>query len=150
MLFAFRFGARRARRNLASAFVGEIAAVLRAIEQNPALQDHALGLVAESSDTECVAELPHVVVYEANAGHLDMFDAPLPRELTYFYTRVSALSERLRALASPSNLSNQARSEFIHLAQVDARRAEVLGDELLHHLRPFVSSHHQPASISRA
>ncbi len=150
MWFAFRFGARRTRRNLASAFVGEIAAVLRAIERNPVLQDHVPGLVAQSAATECVAEMPHVVVYEANAGHLDVFNAPLPRELTYFYTRVSALSERLHALASPSHLSDEVRDEYIHLAQVDANRAMELGDELLHHLRPYVSSHHQPASISRA
>ncbi len=149
MLFGFGFGARRARRSLASAFVGEIAAILRAIERNPVLQDDAAGLVAGASSEECVAELPHVVVYEANAGHLDHFNAPLPREITYFYTRVSALAERLHALAAPAELSSQTRADYVRLAKTDAGRAEELGNELLHHLRPLVS-HHQPDTISRA
>ena len=149
MLFGFSFGARRARRNLASAFVGEIAAVLRAIERNPVLQDRDSGLVGDTAAAECVSELPHVVIYEANAAHLDLFNAPLPRELTYFYTRVSALAERLHALAAPGALSSKTRADYVRLARTDASRAEELGNELLHHLRPLVS-HHQPDSISRA
>jgi len=149
MLFAFRFGVWRTRRNLASAFIGEIAAVLRIIERNPVLQEHDEGVACESSAAECAAALPHVVVYEANAGQLDVFNAPFPRELTYFYTRLAALSERLRLLTSPSDLSSETRTEYIHLAQTDASRTMELGDELLRHLRPLVS-HHQPPSISRA
>jgi hypothetical protein len=149
MLFASGFGSRRARRNLASAFVGEVAAVLRAIERNPLLHEGGEALVDEEAAEDCVAELPHVVVYEANAGHLDLFNAPLPRELTYFYTRVSALAERLHALAAPHELSEEIRGEYVHLAQADAHRAMELGDELLRHLRPLVS-HHQPDTISRA
>jgi len=149
MLFASGFGSRRARRNLASAFVGEVAAVLRAIERNPLLHEGGERLVGEEAAEECVAEMPHAVVYEANAGHLDLFKAPLPRELTYFYTRISALSERLHALAAPSELSDETRGEYVHLAQADAHRAMELGDELLRHLRPLVSRH-QPDTISRA
>ncbi len=149
MLFTSGFGSRRARRNLASAFVGEIAAILRAIERNPLLHEGGEALVGGGAAADCVAEMPHVVVYEANAVHLDVFNAPLPRELTYFYTRVSALTERLHALAAPSGLSDATRAEYVQLAQIDAHRAMELGDELLRHLRLLVS-HHQPDTISRA
>src|SRR5579864_5689905 len=75
-------------RNLASVFAGEIVAVLQAVDAENADQT----ITPDSS----VAMPPHLVlprftVYEANAGKLDHFAAPLPRKITYFFDRMSAL-----------------------------------------------------------
>jgi hypothetical protein len=149
MLHAFGMGARGARRNLASALVGEIAAVMRAIEDNPVFEE--AGAVAGSdpcAETDASA-LPRTLIYEANAGHIGLFNAPLPREVAHFYTRVATLSGYLRALSKAPETSNGKWMETLHAAASEAACVMELGDELLHDLKPFVSAK-RPQTITRA
>lgn len=140
------FIAKRKRRNLASAFLGEVSAIMALLEE----------MYQPASDGETSAEdgarsnagldhpdflLPRCDLYAANAGQLDLFDAPLPSQLAHFYTRVASLPEFLRAHAPHGTGNDVVTVEFEHIL--------VEGEDLLRNLRPFVSSPHSP-TITRA
>jgi hypothetical protein len=141
----------RNRRNLASAFVGEIVAVMETVEEYPEIkrlrrfQPGAQDTPPDFSNLQ----LPTLTVYETNIGHLALFDAPLPRELTYFYTRLMALPIRLRMLKSPESSSTEDIKERVRDAMADVAQTMSLGENLLRSFRRFVSRK-QPDSISRA
>ena len=76
---------RRQRRRLASAFVGEMVAVLREIE----LQEIEGNLerftaFAKPGVPKPKLSLPEFVIYHAAADKLDYFAEPLPRKIAYF------------------------------------------------------------------
>jgi hypothetical protein len=141
----------RNRRNLASAFVGEIVAAMEIIDGHAEikrlrrLQSGAQDALPNFSDFQ----LPTLTVYETNIGQLALFDAPLPRELTYFYTRLMALPIRVRMLKSPESLSTEDIQERVRDAIADVAQTMSLGENLLHSFRKFVSRK-QPDAISRA
>lgn len=149
MLRAFGMGAWGARRSLASALVGEIAAVMRAIEDSPVLEEISVAAENEPHTEADVSVLPRTLIYEANAGKIGMFNAPLPREVAYFYTRVATLSGYLRALSKAPEAPDGKWKETLHAAASEAACVMELGDELLHDLRPFVSAK-RPQTITRA
>jgi hypothetical protein len=149
MLYPLHLGMRRDRRGLAGALVGEIAGILRAIEDHPVVHGADGSAIDEEWPPGAVPVLPKFIVYEANAQKIGTFDRALAREIAYFYTCASTLSERLHSLSLTSQSSANERSCCIHLALSDAKCALESGTELLHHLRPFVSNP-QPKSISRA
>lgn len=131
---------RRKRRNLASAFVGEVSAIMALIEEmsQPASDDEppAKDAVRLSNGLDHPDFLlPRCDLYAANAGKLDLFDSPLPSQLSHFYTRVASLPEFLRAHASPAG-NGTVTVEFEHIL--------VEGEDLLRNLRPFVSKPHSP------
>jgi hypothetical protein len=145
---------KRDRRNLASAFVGEIAAALETVERDDSIKQLQNATVDSGSDNGLLLDfsvfrLPKLAVYEANIGNLSLFDAPLPREISYFYTRLMALPGRLRAFKR----ADRSRSEEMKRKSGDVIEeiSEImrLGDNLLRSFRAFVSRK-QPASISRA
>jgi hypothetical protein len=141
----------RNRRNVASAFVGEVVAAMETIEEHADIrrlrrfQSGAQDALPDFSDFQ----LPTLTVYETNIGQLTLFDAPLPRELTYFYTRFMALPIRLRMLKSPESLSTEDIKERVRDAIADVAQTMSLGENLLHSFRRFISRK-QPDSISRA
>jgi hypothetical protein len=145
---------RRNRRNLASAFVGEIAAAMETVESNDAIKQLQHATVYSGSDDMLLLgfidfQLPKLAVYEANIGNLSLFDAPLPREISYFYTRLMALPGRLgafkRADCSCSEEMKRKSGDVIE----EISQIMKLGDNLLRSFRIFVSRK-QPVSISRA
>ena len=149
MLHAFQIGGWRTRRKLAAAFVGEIAGIMRSIEDGLAGQDRVEDAANDGVLASGMALLPRCPIYEANAHQITAFDYSLIREIAYFYTCTATLSERLRSLSSQCQLSAEARAHSLQLALSDARCMLDAGDELLRHLRPFVSRR-RPRSISRA
>lgn len=149
MLHALHLGMRRSQRSLAGALVGEIAGILRAIEDHPALQNPDKSESEYEWPASAVPVLPKFVIYEANAQNIGAFDRGLAREIAYFYTCAGVLSERLRSMSSTAQLAANERVYCVHLAVSDAKCALDFGSELLHHLRPFVSVP-RPKSISRA
>jgi len=149
MPHALRLWMRRTQRSLAGALVGEIAGILRAIEDHPALQS-ADGRKLECSwPTDTFPVLPKFIVYEANVQNIGAFDRELAREIAYFYTCAGTLSERLRSMSLPVHLTANERDCYVQRALSDAKCALEFGSELLQHLRPFVSVA-RPKSISRA
>jgi hypothetical protein len=148
MLHALPICGWRTRRKLAAAFVGEITGILRSIEDGLTVQDQAEDTASNAFLASGIA-VPRCPIYEANAQRITAFDRPLIREIAYFYTCTATLSERLRSLSSPSQISAEEREHCLHLTLADARGMLDVGNDLLRHLRPFVSRR-RPRSISRA
>lgn len=145
MLPAWLLGPSRRQRSLAAAFVGEIAAILRSMEKCPISRDvddasHGSTLLKEETGHVDIPALPKFTIYETNAKNIADFDKKTARELAYFYTCVSTLSERLRVLSSQIDMVE--REHCIRLANLDAECVLETGDHLLRQLRPFISRQH--------
>jgi hypothetical protein len=145
------FGRSRSRRGLASALIGEIAAVIDSMEgfeEVRKLEDMEFG--AEERLDELVAfTLPKFSVYESNADRLDYFDAALQRKIAYFFTRAAGLAGHLHALASTKNESKELCKQHAIDAQKEINGLSELADDLLRDLRKLVSK--KPLkTISRA
>jgi hypothetical protein len=155
MLCGLKFGRSRRRRNLASAFVGEIAAMMSVIEDSERIQQLKLATEGDDdgSDDSSVEvrdlRLPRFAVYEGNISELDVFDSPLPRELAYFYTRLAALSNCLSSLSTIVRHPAEERKQDARRALAELMRIMELGEDLLRNLRRLVSVK-RPPSISRA
>lgn len=141
----------RSRRNLASAFIGEIAAAMDSVEGNTEIRRLELSRANANELHPDFSEfqLPRLVVYEANVSQLDLFNAPLPRELSYFYTRLSAIPARLRALKPSAISSAEDIKQRTQDALDDIDQTMILGENLLRSIGGFVS-HKRLKSISRA
>jgi hypothetical protein len=91
---------RREIRSIASAFVGEIAAILHLIET------HDVVAMAEKALDACdgTASLPNLTlppftIYTADAARLDELPLPAPRMIAYFYAQVASIQDDLARLS---------------------------------------------------
>lgn len=145
------FGRSRSRRGLASALIGEIAAIIddmEGFEEVRKLENMEIG-ADEHLDELGVFTLPKFSVYESNADRLDLFDASIQRQIAYFFTRAGSLAGHLHALASTRNESKELCRQHAVDAQEEINGLAELGDDLLRDLRKLVSKK-QPCTISRA
>lgn len=145
------FGRSRSRRGLASALIGEIAAVIdgmEGFEEVRKLEDMEMG-AEEHLDELGAFTLPKFSVYETNADRLDVFDASIQRQIVYFFTRAGSLTGHLHALASTKKDSTVLCKLHAIDAQKEINGLSELGDDLLRGLRKLVSKK-QPNTISRA
>jgi hypothetical protein len=145
------FGRSRSRRGLASALIGEIAAIIddmEGFEEVRMLEGMETG--AEEHLEELGAfTLPKFSVYESNVDRLDLFDAAVQRQIAYFFTRAGSLAGHLHALASTGTKSKELCKQHAIDAQREINLLSELGDDLLRDLRKLVSKK-QPGTISRA
>jgi hypothetical protein len=143
---------RREIRNLASAFVGEIAAILHLIETHDVVSmlekalDASDGTVALPNLT-----LPPFTIYTADAARLDELPFPAPRKIAYFYAQIASIRDDLTQLATESvpECSAGSRTKEIRCALTELNDALALGDDILRELRPLLSPKHQK-SLTRA
>jgi hypothetical protein len=145
------FGRSRSRRGLASALIGEIAAVIDSMERFEEvrkLEDMAIG-AEENLDELGAFALPAFSVYASNADRLDLFDASVQRQIAYFFTCAGSLAGHLHALASTKKESKELCRQHAIDAQKEINDLSELGDDLLRDLRKLVSRR-QPTTISRA
>jgi hypothetical protein len=145
------FGRSRSRRGLASALIGEIAAVIdgmEGFEEVRKLEDMEMG-AEEHLDELGAFTLPKFSVYETNADRLDVFDASIQRQIVYFFTRAGSLTGHLHALASTKKDSTVLCKLHAIDAQKEINGLSELGDDLLRDLRKLVSKK-RPDTISRA
>jgi hypothetical protein len=145
------FGRSRSRRGLASALIGEIAAVIDSMERFEEvrkLEDMAIG-AEENLDELGAFALPAFSVYASNADRLDLFDASVQRQIAYFFTSAGSLAGHLHALASTNKESKELCKQHAMDAQKEINGLSELGDDLLRDLRKLVSRK-QPTTISRA
>ena len=145
------FGRSRSRRGLASALIGEIAAVIdgmEGFEEVRKLEDMELG-AEEHLDDLGAFTLPRFSVYESNADRLDLFDAATQRQIAYFFARAGSLAGHLHALASTKKEAKELCKQHAIDAQREINGLSELGDDLLRDLRKLVSKR-QPGTISRA
>jgi hypothetical protein len=145
------FGRSRSRRALASALIGEIAAIIEdmeGFEEVRKLEDMTTG-ADEHLDELGAFELPKFSVYESNVDRLGLFDTATQRQIAYFFTRAGGLAGHLHALASSRNESKDLCRRHAIEAQREIIGLSELGDDLLRDLRKLVDRKH-PDSISRA
>ena len=145
------FGRSRSRRGLASALIGEIAAVIDSIEgfeEVRKLEDMEFG-AEEHLDELAAFTLPKFSVYESNADRLDFFDAAIQRKIAYFFTRAGGLAGHLHALASTKNELKELCKQHAIDAQREINSLSELADDLLRDLRKLVSKKPMK-TISRA
>ncbi len=145
------FGRSRSRRGLASALIGEIAAVIESMERFEEvrkLEGMAIG-AEENLDELGAFTLPAFSVYESNADRLDLFDASVQRQIAYFFTSAGSLAGHLHALASTKKEAKELCKQHAIDAQKEINGLSELGDDLLRDLRKLVSRK-QPTTISRA
>jgi hypothetical protein len=144
-------GRDRLRRGLASALIGEIAAVIDGMEGFEEVRKlEAMEIGADEHLDELSAfTLPRFSVYESNADRLDLFDAAVQRQIVYFFTRAGSLAGHLHAIASIRNESKEACRQHAIDAQNEINSLSQLGDDLLRDLRKLVSRK-RPGTISRA
>ena len=144
-------GRSRSRRGLASALIGEIAAVIdgmEGFEEVRKLEGMEVG-ADEHLDELGAFALPRFSVYESNADRLDLFDAAVQRQIAYFFTRAGSLVAHLHAIASTRNESKELCRQHAIDAQKEINSLSDLSDDLLRDLRKLVSKR-QPGTISRA
>ena len=135
------FGHSRSRRGLASALIGEIAAVIDSMEgfeEIRKLEDMKFG-AEEHLDELAAFTLPKFSVYESNADRLDFFDAALQRKIAYFFTRAGGVAGHLHALASTKYESKELCKQHAIDAQKEINCLSELADDLLRDLRKLVS-----------
>jgi hypothetical protein len=133
---------RAERRSLASALTGEIVAVLQTIELENS--DQAIVPPGDFAET-CPPHLglPRFTIYEANAGKLNCFAAPLPRKIAYFFDRMGALAQECGSAATTPLPDNADRARHLREMQGDLKATLDLADEILLDLRPLISPHTQ-------
>src|SRR6188472_1204866 len=93
------FTHRREIRSVASAFVGELAAILHLIETH----DVVLMLEKALDASDSLVALPNLTlppftIYTADAAKLDELPLPVPREIAYFYAQIASIRDDLTRL----------------------------------------------------
>ena len=143
---------RREIRNLASAFVGEIAAILHLIETHDVVS--MLEKALDASDRAAALPsltLPPFTIYTVDAGRLDQLPFPAPRKIAYFYAQIASIQDDLARLAAepvPEGVAGGRRGR-IQCVLAELNDALALGDDILRDLRPLLSPKHQ-TSLTRA
>ena len=143
---------RREIRSIASAFVGEIAAILHLIETHEVVSMVERALDASDSTVSLPnLTLPPFTIYTAEAAKLDELPLPVPRMIAYFYAQIASIRDDLTGLATEpvSESSVGRRTERIRRVLTELNDALTLGDDILRELRPLLSPKHQK-SLTRA
>jgi hypothetical protein len=143
---------RREIRSLASAFVGEIAAILHLIETHDVVS--MLEKALDASDSAVALPkltLPPFTIYTADAAKLDELPLPAPRKIAYFYAQIASIQDDLTRFATEPVSEGLAgsRRERIRCVLTELNNALALGDDILRELRPLLSPKHQK-SLTRA
>jgi hypothetical protein len=143
---------RREIRSIASAFVGEIAAILHLIETHDVVSMLEKGL--DASDRSAALPnltLPPFTIYTADAAKLDELPLPVPRQIAYFYAHIASIQDDLTRLATEpaSEAPAVGRIERIRRVLTELHDALALGDDTLRELRQLLSPKHQK-SLTRA
>ena len=143
---------RREIQSLASAFVGEIAAILHLIETHDVVSMLETALDASNNAVALPnLTLPPFTIYTADAARLSELPLPAPRKIAYFYAQIASIQDDLTRLATGpvSESSAGSRTERIRCVLTELNDALALGDNILHELRPLLSPKHQK-SLTRA
>ena len=143
---------RREIRNLASAFVGEIAAILHVIETHDvvAMLEQALDASGRAAALPNLT-LPPFTIYTVDAARLDQLPFPAPRKIAYFYAQIASIQDDLARLAAEPAPARSAEGMRwrIRCVLAELNDALALGDDILRDLRRLLSPKHQ-TSLTRA
>ena len=143
---------RREIRSIASAFVGEITAILHVVETHDIASMVKKAVNASDSTVSLPSlTLPPFTIYTADAAKLDELPLPAPRKIAYFYTQIASIQDDLTRLATERISEGLAgsRTEQIRCVLIELSDVLALGDDILHELRQLLSPKHQK-SLTRA
>jgi len=143
---------RREIRSIASAFVGEIAAILHLIETHDVVSMVETALDASDGTVSLPnLTLPPFTIYTAEAAKLDELPLPVPRMIAYFYAQIASIEDDLARLAAEPVSAGAAGSRTARIRHVlaELNDALALGDHILRELRQLLSPKHQ-TSLTRA
>jgi hypothetical protein len=143
---------RREIRSIASAFVGEIAAILHLIETHDVVSMLEKGLDASDRPVALPSlMLPAFTIYTSDAAKLDELPLPVPRKIAYFYAQIASIQDDLTRLATEAALDGSAvgRTERMRRVLTELNDALDLGDDILRELRQLLSPKHEK-SLTRA
>lgn len=128
---------RRARRSLASALIGEIAAAMREIEVSNIETTVEVPNGQAGNDLVPIVAEAHFPAWKANAANIVWFPSPIPRKVAYACERLEALTTDLCALRN-SEASDQRTDKARQFA---SEMESVLRDctDALRDLRPYVT-----------
>jgi hypothetical protein len=149
---------RREIRSIASAFVGEIAAILHLIETHDVVSMVETALDASDNTVSLPnLTLPPFTIYTAEAAKLDELPLPVPRMIAYFYAQIASIEDDLARLAAEpvsggaggAGGSAGSRTARIRHVLAELNDALALGDDILRELRQLLSPKHQK-SLTRA
>ena len=132
------FTHRREIRSVASAFVGELAAILHLIETHDVVS--MLEKALDASDSLVALPnltLPPFTIYTADAAKLGELPPPVPREIAYFYAQIASIQDDLTRLAREPFSGGPAvgRTERIRRVLTELNDALYLGDDIPRELR---------------
>jgi hypothetical protein len=143
---------RREIRNLAAAFVGEIAAILHLIETHDvvAMLEQALDAFDRAAALPNLT-LPPFTIYTVDAARLDELPFPAPRKIAYFYAQIASIQDDLARLAAEPVPEGPAGGRLGRIRRVlaELNDALALGEDILRDLRPLLSPKHR-TSLTRA
>jgi hypothetical protein len=146
---------RREIRSIASAFVGEIAAILHLIETHDVVSMVETALDASDGTISLPnLTLPPFTIYTAEAAKLDELPLPVPRMIAYFYAQIASIQDDLARLAAepvsggPGGSAGSRTGRIRHVL-AELNDALALGDDILRELRQLLSPKHQK-SVTRA
>jgi hypothetical protein len=137
------------RRNLASALIGEIVAVVHAIESERIVESLET-MEADASSEKSVKRLvlPHLTVYERNGDKLDLFNPPLPRKLAYFFDSLTTLSDELASIDDNArNASALSRGERVRYTSLDVHDMLESADDILVALRQLATPNNHAINL---
>ena len=124
---------------LAEALIGEITAVLETIEVQRLVDKLQNGANGDSENPNVGAfALPHLMVFEANAGRLDHLEAPIQRLVSQLFDRFAALPIEVGTLRDTAALLTEdggPRARVLESLNQSLR----LADEALLALRPIAN-----------
>jgi hypothetical protein len=127
-------------KNIASAFVGEIVAILHTIELH-SIENKLKQAAIRPTDILSLENFtfPRFLIYEAEVNRLDAFEAPLPRKITSFYTSLQSLQDDIRQLGykTPSELPQE--ESLVQSLLMELQEDLNLADSILKDLRSILS-----------
>jgi len=130
-------------KNVASAFAGEISAILESAKHREYVRGLQLLIDHVEQTGQPVslglnAQHDYFVVYKANATRLGMLRDPLPRLISGFYTHTFLMLEDARELSSPGFKFENAQDCIARLSELLAlfQANERMGEEVLTAISP--------------
>jgi hypothetical protein len=137
---------RRERRNLASAFIGEIVAVVHAMESDTVVREIEAGLAIGLENRNHHLTLPHPLIYESSAAKLNHFNAPIPRKIAHFFDGLPTVVMEIGDIASEGSTE----AGLYHARQLRSNLKDLFAeaDDLLLELDAVVAPHSKARHIA--
>jgi len=135
----------RERRNLASALIGEVVAVVLAMENDPVVREIEAVQALGSDGGGHQLRLPQPAIYEGAAAKLDRFNVPIPRKIAHFFEGLPSVVSEIGNVAGAEG-TEASPSRMQQLRSVLKNTFEE-ADDILLAIRAIVAPHNKARHI---